>query len=996
MGIDSFVVLMLHGNGTNGSVLFPDSSLTPHTSYTVHGGTQVDTAQFEFGAASINFNGTNAYISYDDSPDWDMGSSDFTIDCWVRFTNVGSNNAIVSRTTDGNSYTYFVFESGTSLRFRDYNSGNNVDFTRTVSVTTGVWYHVAMVRSGSNWRMFLDGVQQGATYSNGNAMLDRAETLDVGALTVNGSYLMHGWIDELRVSKGVARWTSDFTPPTAEYSNASDDTETPAILSATSSVIAPTVTIPQTITPSILSAASALITPAATGVTTTFSPAILSALSQVISPSFRIDSSVSPAILSAVSSVISPTVPGLNQVPHASKILSFNPLVVVTNTNPIHICKIDVSDPTAPTYSTYTIPGAAGAKDVAYNATLGKIYVACQSGKIVELDASDFTSYSIINTGVSTNLLHLGVLETYFDLFASTDYTTGEILDMFEGTAQMVDTDIRWSGTIRNTLDTTINTLNGAKIDTDIRFSATNRKTVPFDIRFHTDPYSEIPYNPIARTDFHVWVDGVELTDVRLDTIQITHTEGEKSRATFILARRHDKLNYKLDGSASQITNQNHVQVYIQSHLEFDGYIWDLDCKSETETVQVTAYTTVARADERSSVTISIPGVNEKLHVYHALIHNPKVNNPYILPDDLNPPFHTGVQVDMGYDESQNISRFQSFGNVTQLAQDIGTKGNFKPKQNWTYFWFAQAQNFITGTQWATLNYIGTSPTALTGDTWQITGMSYYYQRQFPNTRLRLGDGKVYEADFKYVTLASPTYIYSALQGAGYIDGSGNITQHFKDTDKGFINHATGIPDPFTLSATGSSKSSSSLKNDVWDIVNGKLGYFVGTAPYKKVSCRSGRLITKDKWLDQPGGLYRQRDEAFDLRDYAKQIAALEYKKIKNINGTMLPQTSADIELFIDGYYYFGISLLKRINIDNTTEAGIYNAQHGFPVSVKTIDISSQTMKITMRCDNQWSRQELLEIESTYPNPEDIAFVTPEQQALIGAKFDPNTFGYVQ
>lgn len=205
-------LLELHMNGTNGATVFPDTSVSAHGNGTASGNVVIDTAQSKFGGASAKFDGTGDYISYPDSADWDLGTSNFTIHAWVRLNNTTGNNMICGR-VDGD-YLYFGFE-GTSLRFRDYQGGNIVDIARTVSISTNTWYHVAICRDGNNFRMFLDGVQQGATVVSAATITNRTAPLDIGAMVANGAYVMNGWIDEFIWTK-TSLYTANFTPPTGE------------------------------------------------------------------------------------------------------------------------------------------------------------------------------------------------------------------------------------------------------------------------------------------------------------------------------------------------------------------------------------------------------------------------------------------------------------------------------------------------------------------------------------------------------------------------------------------------------------------------------------------------------------------------------------------------------------------------------------------------------------------------------------------------------------
>jgi hypothetical protein len=208
-GIDSFTKLMLHLNTD-----FTDVSASAH-SVTAHNNAQISSVQSKFGGASALFDYTTLdYLSIPDSSDWDLGSNDFTIDCWVYFTFL-KHNTICSRMSDGH-YFYWAFEYGTTFRFRDL--GTSIDFSISgVPVTTNTWYHIAVVRTGNTFRMYLDGIQQGTDYINTDALFDRSAELDIGTLGSGYGYELAGYIDEFRWSKGIARWTSNFTPPTEEY-----------------------------------------------------------------------------------------------------------------------------------------------------------------------------------------------------------------------------------------------------------------------------------------------------------------------------------------------------------------------------------------------------------------------------------------------------------------------------------------------------------------------------------------------------------------------------------------------------------------------------------------------------------------------------------------------------------------------------------------------------------------------------------------------------------
>ena len=198
--------------------------------------------------------------------------------------------------------------------------------------------------------------------------------------------------------------------------------------------------------------------------------------------------------------------------------------------------------------------------------------------------------------------------------------------------------------------------------------------------------------------------------------------------------------------------------------------------------------------------------------------------------------------------------------------------------------------------------------------------------------------------------------------------------------------------------------SPSSISNDTWTVHNlahkkqrkyedtvTDLGtYTVGSAPYQDVSFGAdGKLIPKEKWVDDNDGLYRHIDAGYDYEDYVKYMADLEYQKITSINGTVLPITTANMTLTLDAYYFYQLKLLTRINITNTLTSNIFTSANGFPVAIQSITLSSGSMTTSLDTSNQKSRIELLEIEELELNQED--FQTEEEHVLVYSKFDPSS-----
>jgi hypothetical protein len=213
-GIDAYTVLCLHCDGVDASTSFPDSALAPHA-VTAVGNAQVDTAQSKFGGASALFDGTGDYLTLDGSADFAFGTGDFTIDFWMCHTGTYNAYEILydSRPFATQGLYPTIYLASGQLRYLIA----SVDYITGSSPSTDVWHHIALTRSGTSTRLFVDGIQVGSTLSDSTNYINGASRPMIAASGPNNADSFKGWLDEVRVSKGIARWTTTFTPPTAPY-----------------------------------------------------------------------------------------------------------------------------------------------------------------------------------------------------------------------------------------------------------------------------------------------------------------------------------------------------------------------------------------------------------------------------------------------------------------------------------------------------------------------------------------------------------------------------------------------------------------------------------------------------------------------------------------------------------------------------------------------------------------------------------------------------------
>lgn len=222
---DQYTVALLHMNGPDASTVFIDEC---GKTFTANGNAQIDTAQLKLGDASGLFDGTGDYLSAADSADWRLdggsNSNTWTVDFWVRFNGdpgVGVVGFVQQRTDSGNFWAIRLNNNTLVFGIRSAAS-NIVLLSNAWNPATTTWYHVAVVKDGTNgYMMFIDGTQIGTTQTDTDPMPDFTGGLIVADFfdAADAHNYLNGWMDELRISKGVARWTANFTPPTFEYGN---------------------------------------------------------------------------------------------------------------------------------------------------------------------------------------------------------------------------------------------------------------------------------------------------------------------------------------------------------------------------------------------------------------------------------------------------------------------------------------------------------------------------------------------------------------------------------------------------------------------------------------------------------------------------------------------------------------------------------------------------------------------------------------------------------
>ena len=199
----------IHIKGTDASII--DKSQNK-TILTLEGNTTGSTTQVKFANSKsiyVDGSGDNVTIT-----DLEMGSADLTFELWMYqdVAQSASYRGILSASsyTDNNPFTLYTHNSTLQLWL------NQMDPSPSASgpFTAFTWHHVAIVRNSGTWTLYIDGISVGTSTTGGTYNFTNTIDFLLGQRT-GGSYDWKGYLQDVRFTKGVARYTANFTPPTS-------------------------------------------------------------------------------------------------------------------------------------------------------------------------------------------------------------------------------------------------------------------------------------------------------------------------------------------------------------------------------------------------------------------------------------------------------------------------------------------------------------------------------------------------------------------------------------------------------------------------------------------------------------------------------------------------------------------------------------------------------------------------------------------------------------
>ncbi len=219
---DAETVFVGFFNGANGATAATEE--TERHTIGFGGTAHLDTTIKKFGTASVQFDGNSDYVTgLGNLTDFEFAAGNFTMEChayaisesgsqaYLNISDSATDRAVQIVNINGTLYCQWS-TNGTAWSFHSFGDAG---------MSTATWYHIALVRNGTALTMYVDGSSIGSADDwTGVTIHDvEAATLSIGAADVNGTptQFMNGYIDNVRITKGLARYTANFTAPTAEY-----------------------------------------------------------------------------------------------------------------------------------------------------------------------------------------------------------------------------------------------------------------------------------------------------------------------------------------------------------------------------------------------------------------------------------------------------------------------------------------------------------------------------------------------------------------------------------------------------------------------------------------------------------------------------------------------------------------------------------------------------------------------------------------------------------
>lgn len=211
------VISCLNFIGSDGATSTTDAKGLP---WTFSGNAQIDTAASANGTSSLLLDGSGDYISTPDTDGLRVDVNAWTMEAFVRRAGSKLQCIATKRTSSGGAREYMLIindDNNPAFFAWDSTAATSVNMTAAVTIPTGSFVHLAVVRNGTTWYMFVNGVLEATQTQTSVPVANSSRPLIIGRdPTVTPGRDFDGWIGGFRRTN-VARWTSGFAPPTAPF-----------------------------------------------------------------------------------------------------------------------------------------------------------------------------------------------------------------------------------------------------------------------------------------------------------------------------------------------------------------------------------------------------------------------------------------------------------------------------------------------------------------------------------------------------------------------------------------------------------------------------------------------------------------------------------------------------------------------------------------------------------------------------------------------------------
>jgi len=185
------------------------------------GNAQISTTQSKYGGSSMYFDGSGDWLQALSTPQFNFGTGNFTLECWAWLTNFSTDYRLLAKVVNIGSYGSWqvIVDTSGYPRFYASSAASSWDVCSNlgggVAIVAGTWNHIAVTRSGTTFTIWVNGVSAGTTTSSASIYYSASVPVTVGGMP-DGTRSLNGYIDDARITTGVARYTTNFTPPTSQ------------------------------------------------------------------------------------------------------------------------------------------------------------------------------------------------------------------------------------------------------------------------------------------------------------------------------------------------------------------------------------------------------------------------------------------------------------------------------------------------------------------------------------------------------------------------------------------------------------------------------------------------------------------------------------------------------------------------------------------------------------------------------------------------------------